>query len=343
MGVVPECSLVVKRTFLEFVTSPRAEGRRPRCFSDTGLVLSAPSLASDLAYPFPAKPLVAEALPSAPAWPGTPMLDAAREPDLGPVDLEATAEVKAVLGMGPHTGPSTENSASERQWLMPVATWPEGFSHQQMLHQQQYVFVPLADSTQDCRMAVACWPSQGGLWTLPPSPSTSSTADVLSDAPCSSEGSSALQAGETRTTVMLRTLPAALTRNVLIQVLSKMGFTGCFDLVYIPVNFSTGENLGYAFVNLVSPANVPALWRALDGFSGWGVPSDMACTVCWSEPNQGLLSHIERYRNSPVMHPAVPDEWKPALFMNGIRSEFPAPTKKIKAPKMRGGNKAETA
>lgn len=45
---------------------------------------------------------------------------------------------------------------------------------------------------------------------------------------------------------------------------------------------------------------------------------------------------MERYQNSPVMHPDVPDEWKPALFVQGVRVDFPAPTKKVKAPKVRG-------
>jgi len=108
-------------------------------------------------------------------------------------------------------------------------------------------------------------------------------------------------------------------------------------MIYVPVDFSAGAGLGYAFVNLVSLADVPAFWQALDGLSMWGgVASDKACTVSWSEPNQGLAAHIERYRNSPVMHPATPDEWKPALFAKGVRVKFPAPTKKIKAPKVRG-------
>ena len=36
----------------------------------------------------------------------------------------------------------------------------------------------------------------------------------------------------------------------------------------------------------------------------------------WSHPYQGLDAHIERYRNSPVMHEDVPDEYKP---MSGPR------------------------
>jgi len=154
---------------------------------------------------------------------------------------------------------------------------------------------------------------------------------------------SEVPASETRTTVMLRNVPTSLTRNSLLQMLEKMGFAGSFDMIYVPVDFSAGTGLGYAFVNLVSPADVPAFWRALDGLSVWGdVASDKACTVSWSEPNQGLAAHIERYRNSPVMHPSTPDEWRPALFVQGVRVEFPAPTKKIKAPKVRG-RRAEAA
>ena len=43
-------------------------------------------------------------------------------------------------------------------------------------------------------------------------------------------------------------------------------------------------------------------------------------------------AHVERYRNSPVMHRSVPDEYEPVIFKNGVRKNFPRPTKKVKAP-----------
>eukprot|EP00443_Scrippsiella_acuminata_P044959 CAMPEP_0115228930 /NCGR_PEP_ID=MMETSP0270-20121206/31928_1 /TAXON_ID=71861 /ORGANISM="Scrippsiella trochoidea, Strain CCMP3099" /LENGTH=339 /DNA_ID=CAMNT_0002643455 /DNA_START=62 /DNA_END=1081 /DNA_ORIENTATION=- len=339
MGIVPEGSLVVKRTFLEFEMSPCAKSGRARCFSDSGLLQSASLAVGSVCTP-PPKLAVAMASPSrAPAFPVTPMLDAMRQPDLGCVNLEATAEVKAVLGLGPCVEPSVQSSIAGQQWLLPSAAWPHDPAEQHAMSQQLYVFVPLAHSMEDCSAQVACW-ADSSMWQPQPTPSTSST-DALSDAESGSEATAA-QVCETRTTVMLRGLPSLLTRNTLLQALNKMGFTGLFDMVYVPINFGTGEALGYAFINLVSPAVVPALWRAFDGFSAWDVESDSACTVCWSEPNQGLSAHIERYRNSPVMHPAVPDDWRPAVFVNGIRTEFPPPTQKIKAPKVRG-SKAEKA
>ena len=59
------------------------------------------------------------------------------------------------------------------------------------------------------------------------------------------------------------------------------------------------------------------------------------CVVCWSSAFQGLLEHVERYRNSPVMHMTIPDEHKPALFSEGVRVPFPEPTQLVSVPRVR--------
>merc|ERR1712187_1066011 len=83
------------------------------------------------------------------------------------------------------------------------------------------------------------------------------------------------------------------------------------------------------------------------GFSDWQVPSDKVCEVLWSDNLHGCEAHIERYRNSPVMHESVADRFKPALYKNGVRQSFPAPTKPIKAPRprtrVRGGAQGDHA
>lgn len=138
-----------------------------------------------------------------------------------------------------------------------------------------------------------------------------------------------------RTTIMLRQLPKSLTRDMLIDILDNLGFAGKYDFVYSPVDFSTGVGLGYAFVNLLSPEDVEQVWACFEGFSNWESSDSAACTVSWSDPHQGLAVHVERYRNSPVMHSIVPESWKPAVFVNGAKAVFPFPTKKIKAPKIK--------
>lgn len=138
-----------------------------------------------------------------------------------------------------------------------------------------------------------------------------------------------------KTTVMLRNLPSAFTRPAVVELLEDEGFAGCFDFVYAPVDFHSGCSLGYAFVNYVAPSDANRCWRVFQGFKEWGRATDKVCEVTWGEPHQGLVAHVERYRNSPVVHESVPDDWKPAVYVGGVRAEFPPPTKVVKAPKRR--------
>mmetsp|Transcript_60735 Transcript_60735/g.113535 ORF Transcript_60735/g.113535 Transcript_60735/m.113535 type:complete len:289 (-) Transcript_60735:105-971(-) len=139
-----------------------------------------------------------------------------------------------------------------------------------------------------------------------------------------------------RTTVMMRNLPNNYTRSMLIQLLDSREFAGQYDFLYLPIDFSRKANLGYAFVNFVSEEAVSTFWNVFDGFSSWSFPSSKVCEVSWSGPKQGFKAHVDRYKNSPVMHKSVPDEYKPIIFLNGIRKKFPAPSIRIQHPKKAG-------
>lgn len=138
-----------------------------------------------------------------------------------------------------------------------------------------------------------------------------------------------------RTTVMMRNLPAGYTRSQLMDLIDSEGFGGKYNFLYLPIDFSVGSSLGYAFINLVTPCDAEALFRGFTGFSRWTTPSEAVCSVSWSEPHQGFLQHVERYRSSPVMHSTVADEWKPIILKDGVRVPFPPSAKKIRAPKVR--------
>lgn len=151
---------------------------------------------------------------------------------------------------------------------------------------------------------------------------------------CSANPAGQLEAiADARTTLMLRNLPLECSRSVLISLLNALGFAGRYDFVYMPMDFSKGCSLGYAFVNVCSPRDATCLRCIFEGFSQWPTLSEKVCEVVWSEPHQGVAALVERYRNSPVMHPSVPDEWKPAVYVGGTRGAFPAPTRTLKAPK----------
>lgn len=136
----------------------------------------------------------------------------------------------------------------------------------------------------------------------------------------------------TYTTVMLRNLPNDYTRDMLLEFLDTRGFIGCYDFAYLPVDFKRKAGLGYAFVNFITHEDAERAKRDLQGFSDWKVYSQKVLQVAWSTPLQGLAANIDRYRNSPVMHPDVPDEFRPLLFNSGRPVPFPPPTRHIPPP-----------
>jgi hypothetical protein len=130
-----------------------------------------------------------------------------------------------------------------------------------------------------------------------------------------------------RTTVALQGIDKNYTRQKLLLMLDEEGFERCYDLVYLPVDFVTQTSLGYALVNLTSVDIAARFYAHFDELT--------VLAVSWSDVIQGLLPCVEWYRNSPVMHATVPDDFKPVLFADGVPVPFPPPTQPITAPKLR--------
>merc|ERR1719453_2908426 len=101
------------------------------------------------------------------------------------------------------------------------------------------------------------------------------------------------------------------------------------------MDFVNQANVGYAFVNFQQPEVAAQFMAGFSGFAQWEVSSMKVAEVCWSLPHQGLEAHIERYRNSPVMHPTMPDSFRPRIYAHGRATTFPPPTKTLRPPKIR--------
>jgi hypothetical protein len=137
-----------------------------------------------------------------------------------------------------------------------------------------------------------------------------------------------------KTTLMLRNLPMGLTRNEVMDVLRSEGFADHVKFIYLPLNLRAPGNFGYAFVDFDTMASAEQCKDHLEGFSGWSAADEKVLEIAWSE-TQGIDTLIQRYRNSPIMHPSLEDAAKPALFKNGVRIAFPPPTQHIRAPRLR--------
>jgi hypothetical protein len=132
---------------------------------------------------------------------------------------------------------------------------------------------------------------------------------------------------------MMKSLPNNYNRGMVLELLQNTGYSGSLNLLYVPVDFNSNSGLGYAFINFTTPYVAADFKRRYTGFCKWCVGSDKVCDVTWSNAIQGLEAHIERYRNSPVMHESVPDDHRPMLFEDSKQVPFPPPTRKIRAPR----------
>lgn len=142
----------------------------------------------------------------------------------------------------------------------------------------------------------------------------------FSEAPTESKNSEACPSqdtdSESRTTVLMRNLPSEYTREMVVEMLNDNGFQGCYDLLYLPLDFKTEAALGYALINLVSPEDAERFKDFFKGFTKWSTTSEKICEVSWSDV-QGVHKHVERHWKSSAMQGTVRDKFKPLFFENG--------------------------
>jgi len=183
---------------------------------------------------------------------------------------------------------------------------------------QQVLFMPVLMNGMQVLMPVMA----AQAWSLSPVPAKAAAVEQVEV--------------DGRTTLMFRNLPKSYSRTNLLRILDEEGFQGAYCFIYCPTNFKSLSGFGYAFVAFHSHQDAVRAKVRFHGYA-WEAPGAQSCDVAWSGPVQGREQHVERYRNSPVMHESVPDEYKPAVFERGQRMAFPAPTKFIRPPQLRHG------
>lgn len=138
---------------------------------------------------------------------------------------------------------------------------------------------------------------------------------------------------ELRTTLVIRNLPSACTSEQLSTHLNDEGFRGKYDFVYVPLDLKKRKAFGFAFVNMLSNELAQGAIDWLDGCSDWSEGGD-PLELQWTKSHQGLEAQVSKYRDSPIMHTAVPAEFQPMLFRDGALQPFPSSTQRVAAPKL---------
>jgi len=108
--------------------------------------------------------------------------------------------------------------------------------------------------------------------------------------------------GEAVTTLMLRNIPNAYTRRMLMSELDTLGFQGKYDFVYLPIDSTTQWNVGYAFVNLEDEATAKKLMRTMDGHQFQHCRTSKKRVAQISPAHiQGIEKNLEHLRSSAVL------------------------------------------
>ncbi|KAF4672094.1 hypothetical protein FOL47_000961 [Perkinsus chesapeaki] len=118
-----------------------------------------------------------------------------------------------------------------------------------------------------------------------------------------------------RTTLMLKNIPNKYSRQLLVdEVMARMP-VGSFDFVYMPIDFRSRCNFGYAFVNVTDPKYTRTFFNAFKNSRLPGVKSSKVCEVVYARV-QGLQANVNRLINSPILDctPEDDDDALPLVF-----------------------------
>mmetsp|Transcript_1500 Transcript_1500/g.3257 ORF Transcript_1500/g.3257 Transcript_1500/m.3257 type:complete len:385 (-) Transcript_1500:320-1474(-) len=106
---------------------------------------------------------------------------------------------------------------------------------------------------------------------------------------------------ENITTLMVRNIPNMYTRSMLMEELDSVGFEGEYDFIYLPMDKSTQWNVGYAFVNFITPSVAVRVVKELTNYAfqcyehGSGKVAQISIAHI-----QGLERNLEYYSNTAV-------------------------------------------
>ncbi|KAF1915459.1 RNA recognition motif 2-domain-containing protein [Ampelomyces quisqualis] len=126
-----------------------------------------------------------------------------------------------------------------------------------------------------------------------------------------------LDGTDVRTTIMLRNIPNKVDWLALKAILDAQCF-GTYDFVYLRIDFKTGCNVGYAFINFANVHGMIALIDNIERRCWLGYRSTKAAEISYATI-QGREALIQKFRNSSVMQETP--FCRPRLFLTYTDSE----------------------
>ena len=107
-----------------------------------------------------------------------------------------------------------------------------------------------------------------------------------------------------KTTVMIRNIPTRFTQESLLWVICDEFSESCMDFFYLPIDFKTGKNLGYCFINFTNSEFLMSFMRLFESRK-LNANSEKLLSVSLAKI-QGLEKNFNLFKVSAVMTVAPP-------------------------------------
>ncbi|XP_059663336.1 protein MEI2-like 2 isoform X2 [Cornus florida] len=117
---------------------------------------------------------------------------------------------------------------------------------------------------------------------------------------------------DTRTTLMIKNIPNKYTSKMLLAAIDE-NHRGTYDFLYLPIDFKNKCNVGYAFINMVSPSHIISFYQALNGKKWEKFNSEKVASLAYARI-QGKAALVAHFQNSSLMN--EDKRCRPILFQS---------------------------
>ncbi|KAA8526209.1 hypothetical protein F0562_008052 [Nyssa sinensis] len=117
---------------------------------------------------------------------------------------------------------------------------------------------------------------------------------------------------DTRTTLMIKNIPNKYTSKMLLEAIDE-NHRGTYDFLYLPIDFKNKCNVGYAFINMVSPSNIIPFFKAFNGKKWEKFNSEKVASLAYARI-QGKAALVTHFQNSSLMN--EDKRCRPILFQS---------------------------
>ncbi|KAG2684855.1 hypothetical protein I3760_10G095100 [Carya illinoinensis] len=147
-----------------------------------------------------------------------------------------------------------------------------------------------------------------------------------------------IKSGEdARTTLMIKNIPNKYTSKMLLAAIDE-NHRGTYDFLYLPIDFKNKCNVGYAFINMLSPSHIIPFYEAFNGKKWEKFNSEKVASLAYARI-QGKAALVTHFQNSSLMN--EDKRCRPILFHSEgsdvgdqiIQEHLPSNSLNIQVPK----------